>query len=187
MPKSKKPGDQRLREPLPSLDDEVEESAPNEVETSTNQNIDSPKDRKNDTSSSEEVDVSMSRQDDTSTDQPTSNSGRQVGTDARTEADGPPKEETPPASRLQQQLQVLMEEVGLPADAPRMTEKTNAHISGDADERLREAVRVLETRYGKGFSKSLLVEYILRGALWDLRENAEDSQIVRVLDRIFDR
>jgi hypothetical protein len=81
---------------------------------------------------------------------------------------------------------VLMESVDLPADAPRMTEKTNAHISGDADDRLREAVRVLETRYGKGFSKSLLVEYILRGALWDLRENAEDSQIVRVLDRIFD-
>jgi len=79
-----------------------------------------------------------------------------------------------------------MEGVELPADPPRMTEKTNAHISADADERLREAVRVLEMRYGKGFSKSLLVEYVLRGALWDLHENADDSQIVRVLDRVFD-
>lgn len=81
---------------------------------------------------------------------------------------------------------MLMEEVDIPGESPRMTEKTNAHISADTDGRLREAVRVLEMRYGKGFSKSLFVDYILRGALWDLRERAEESQIVRVLDRIFE-
>ena len=81
---------------------------------------------------------------------------------------------------------MLMEDIDIPGQSPRMTEKTNAHISKDTDSRLREAVRVLEMRYGKGFSKSLLVDYILRGALWDLRERSEESQIVRVLDRVFD-
>jgi hypothetical protein len=180
MPKSKKPGDQRLREPLPALDDDVEESTSDQDDSSTSRQNDASTDRTADSSTHEEVDTSTSRQSDSSTQSPASDPP----------VTDPAEEETEPAdaptSRLRQQLMVLMENVDLPAEAPRMTEKTNAHISGDADDRLREAVRVLETRYGKGFSKSLLVEYILRGALWDLRENAEDSQIVRVLDRIFD-
>jgi hypothetical protein len=180
MPKSKKPGDQRLREPLPALDDDVEESTSDQDDSSTSRQNDVSTDRAADSSTHEAVDTSTSRQSESSTQSPASDPPVTDTAEEETEpADAP-------TSRLRQQLMVLMESVDLPADAPRMTEKTNAHISGDADDRLREAVRVLETRYGKGFSKSLLVEYILRGALWDLRENAEDSQIVRVLDRIFD-
>jgi hypothetical protein len=180
MPKSKKPGDQRLREPLPALDDDIEESTSDQDDSSTSRQNDVSTDRTAESSTHEAVDTSTSRQSDSSTQSPASDPPI---TDTAEEETGPADA---PTSRLRQQLMVLMENVDLPAEAPRMTEKTNAHISGDADDRLREAVRVLETRYGKGFSKSLLVEYILRGALWDLRENAEDSQIVRVLDRIFD-
>lgn len=182
MPKSKKPGDQRLREPLPALDDDVEESTSDQDDSSTSRQNEPATNRETGSSTSRVVDTSTSQQSDSSTESPASDP---PVTEETAEGDGRAGGEAP-ASRLQQQLTVLMEGVDLPADAPRMTEKTNAHISGDADERLREAVRVLENRYGKGFSKSLLVEYILRGALWDLRENAEDSQIVRVLDRIFD-
>jgi len=183
MPKSKKPSDQRLREPLPSLDDDVENSPSEQVETSTNQQSDSSVSRVVGTSSQQDVDTSTSRQNEKSTQQTEDKAADGGSTDASREAKA--KGNAAP-SRLRQQLQVLMEDVDLPVDAPRMTEKTNAHISDDADQRLREAVRVLEMRYGKGFSKSLLVEYILREALWDLYENADDSQIVRILDRVFE-
>jgi hypothetical protein len=183
MPKSKKPGDQRLREPLPALDDDIDDSTSDQDDSSTNRQTDNPTPRGHETSVNRNVDTSTSEQGDSSTPPPESEppvSERADNEDGDAQADEP-------SSRLRQQLGVLMDEVDLPADAPRMTEKTNAHISRTADDRLREAVRVLEMRYGKGFSKSLLVEYILRGALWDLREHAEDSQIVRVLDRIFDQ
>jgi hypothetical protein len=75
--------------------------------------------------------------------------------------------------------------VDLPAAPKRLSEKTNAHISSDTDQRLRQAASVLEQRYGKGFSKSLLVDYALRVMLRDLREQADDSQIAQVLDQLF--
>lgn len=157
MPKSKKPSDQRLREPLPSLEEKVDTSKDNQSETSIRQNTES----------------STNRQDDTPK---TRDSDKVKGLSDDAEA-GP--------SQLQKQMQMLMEDVDIPGQPPRMTEKTNAHISKDADNRLREAVRILEMRYGKRFSKSLLVEYVLRGALWDLQEHSEKSQIIRVLDQVF--
>lgn len=188
MPKSKKPGDQRLREPLPSLDDEVDESTSREEDKSASREPGKTTARQDDTSTKDIIDNSTGRQDDLST----SRSEEPSTETAADDEPGPPEaangEEGGAApTRLQKQLELLMEGVELPAEPPRMTEKTNAHISSETDERLREAVRVLEMRYGKGFSKSLLVEYVLRGALWDLHENADNSQIVRVLDRVFDR
>jgi hypothetical protein len=92
-------------------------------------------------------------------------------------------------SELERQLEVLMSGPARPyADAkPDLPERTHGYVSSEVDRSLEQAASVLKNRYGKGFSKSLVVDYALRVALWDLRENAEESRLVEWLDRTLDR
>jgi hypothetical protein len=162
MPKGKKDSDRTPSESrfdTPSLDLDGPESTSRQNESSTRREADTSKTRHNEESKSRSVESSTS--------------------------DGGAEQDAQAPSRLQQQLAVLMDEVDLPAAPRQLSEKTNAHISTDTDQRLRQAASVLEQRYGKGFSKSLLVDYALRAMLRDLREEADDSQIARILDQLF--
>lgn len=224
MPKSKKPGDQRLREPLPSLDDEPEADEPHaedegENHAETNRGEDNAPMRHDANAPTRHGDNAPPRQSAKAPDgndamtpkrqranasprQSANAPKRQDANDSNeAQVEGQPGDAEPSESsrqpstgdgddesanptRLQQQLDFLMEEITMRYEASKLTERTHGRVSKEMEARLSEAVRILEGRYGKSFSKSLLMEYILRIALLDLRENAEESEIVRVLDRV---
>jgi hypothetical protein len=48
---------------------------------------------------------------------------------------------------------------------------------------LQQATAVLKNHHD-GVSKSLLIDYAIRLALWELRQNAEESQLVKWLDEV---
>lgn len=88
-------------------------------------------------------------------------------------------------SALAQQLDVLMDGPDAPYahSAPDLPARSNGYLSKEVERALQQAVSVLKNRYSK-VSKSLLMDYAIRAVLWDLRENAEDSQMVEWLDTV---
>jgi hypothetical protein len=116
-------------------------------------------------------------------------SQRQGGTSSQEEGEGgsgAPSEAG--RSALEQQLEVLMSGPDRPyaETKPELPERTHGYVSDEVDQSLEQAASVLRNRYGKGFSKSLVVDYALRVALWDLRENADGSRLVQWLDQTLD-
>jgi len=92
------------------------------------------------------------------------------------------------ASKLRQHLELVVDDpVPMLMEKPDLTSKPNGYVSEEVDEMLRGVVNVLETRYGKDFSKSLVMDYALRAVLLDARKEAEESQLVRWLDTVLDR
>lgn len=92
------------------------------------------------------------------------------------------------ASKLRQHLELVVEDPApMLTKKPDLTSKPNGYVSEEVDEMLRGVVNVLETRYGKEFSKSLVIDYALRAVLLDAHKEAEESQLVRWLDAVLDR
>jgi len=92
------------------------------------------------------------------------------------------------ASKLRQHLELVVDDpVPMLMEKPDLASKPNGYVSEEVDEMLRGVVNVLETRYGKDFSKSLVMDYALRAVLLDARKEAEESQLVRWLDTVLDR
>lgn len=116
-----------------------------------------------DASSDEQDDMSARRQDDTP-------SSRQDDT-----------------SMLAQQLAVLMEgpRTPHPSTAPDLKARANGYLSEDVERALQQATAVLKNSHGK-VSKSMIIDYAIRVLLWDLKENAEDSQLVQWLEELDD-
>lgn len=90
-------------------------------------------------------------------------------------------------SVLSQQLEVLMDgpDSAFADELPDLDARANGYLSKEVEEALQQATSVLKNKYS-GVSKSLLMNYAIRLAMWDLRENADESSLVQWLDRIND-
>lgn len=89
---------------------------------------------------------------------------------------------------LHQKLSISMgTPLEIPEPDPDSQPEIVGHVRADLNQRLEKAVAVLETRYTKGLSKSLLIEFALRQMLLDLQEQDEGSALVRWLDSILPR
>jgi hypothetical protein len=120
---------------------------------------------------------------DRSTSRPTDSSTRSSGEESTSRNVEESKEEPDEKSKLKQHMDLVVESPASPIESkPSMSVKPNCYVSEDVEETLRKVVNVLETRYGKDFSKSLVVDYALRTVLLDAFHNAEESQLVRWLD-----
>lgn len=90
-------------------------------------------------------------------------------------------------SALAEKLDVLMNgpEAPYPSDVPDLPARSNGYLSSEVETALQQAASVLKNRYSKA-SKSLIMDYAIRLILWDLRNNADDSKLVRWLDEVLD-
>jgi len=127
------------------------------------------------------------------------NSGEEVPTDANDEKDRRHDDKTAgrqndkesrqrdEMSTLARQLEVLMEgpEEPFSEELPKLDARANGYLSSDVERALQQATSVLKNQF-EGVSKSLLMNYAIRVALWDLRENADESQLVRWLEEVED-
>jgi hypothetical protein len=88
-------------------------------------------------------------------------------------------------STLAKQLEVLMEgpEAPYPNELPKLDERANGYLSTEVESALQQATSVLKNRFN-GVSKSLIMNYAIQVAIWDLKENAEGSQLVRWLTEV---
>jgi len=88
-------------------------------------------------------------------------------------------------SILAQQLKLFMEGPESPYEPglPELEARANGYLSSEVEEALRQAASVLKNRFD-GVSKSLIMNYAIRVALWELRENAEKSQLVEWLKEV---
>ena len=88
-------------------------------------------------------------------------------------------------STLARQLEVLMEGPDAPfgEEAPKLDARANGYLSSEVERSLQQATSVLKNQF-EGVSKSLLMNYAIRVALWDLRENADNSQLVKWLEEV---
>lgn len=75
----------------------------------------------------------------------------------------------------------------IPEPDPDLQPEVVGHVRADLNRQLEKAVAVLETRYAKGLSKSLLIEFALRRMLLDLQEQDEGSALVQWLDSVLPR
>ncbi|MFB6232288.1 MAG: hypothetical protein ABEL04_14155 [Salinibacter sp.] len=73
---------------------------------------------------------------------------------------------------------------GLPEPNPDLQPEVLGYVRAGLNKRVEEAVSVLDTRYGSGFSKSLLLDVALRQILTDLHTHGEDCTLVLWLDSI---
>ena len=158
MPKQKKDTDERPQDEGPFNLPNVDEPSSAEADTPTGKQGDTSTGKKDDTSQTD-----TSQQDDMSTEEPDE------------------------VSKLKQHLELVVEEaVALRNEKPSLSTKPNAYISEEVDQALRRTVNVLEARYGKGFSKSIVLDYARRMVLHDAFERAEESQLVRWLDQVLE-
>lgn len=90
-------------------------------------------------------------------------------------------------SSLAKQLEVLMEGPATPygEELPDLGARANGYLDRDVERALQQATSVLKNRF-EGVSKSLIMNYAIRLALWDLRENAEASALVKWLKEVND-
>lgn len=86
---------------------------------------------------------------------------------------------------LQKKLSISM---GFPSEIPEpnpdLQPEMVGHVRADLNRQLEKAVSVLNSRYVKGPSKSLLIEFALRRTLLDLQEQDEESALVQWLDSV---
>jgi len=102
--------------------------------------------------------------------------------------EGQNDERSAEVSKLRQHLELVVDDPAqMLTEKPDLTSKPNGYVSEEVDEMLRGVVNVLETRYGKDFSKSLVMDYALRAVLLDVHREAEESQLVRWLDTVLGR
>lgn len=87
--------------------------------------------------------------------------------------------------------EMLSLSLGKPTDVPQPDpdlQPTNVgQVRADLNRHLEKAVQVLNTRYEPDFSKSLVLEFVLRETLLDLQNRDENSNLVQWLDSIFPR
>ena len=90
-------------------------------------------------------------------------------------------------SSLAKQLEVLMEGPAAPygEELPDLGARANGYLSEDVERALQQAASVLKNSF-EGVSKSLIMNYAIRLTLWDLRENADASQLVKWLKEVND-
>lgn len=113
--------------------------------------------RNNNTSESSHSDVSKGQHDDTSTE----------------------------ASKLKQHLELVIDRPApMRSEKPNLSVKPNGYVSQEVDDMLRGVVNALKNRYGKNFSKSLVMDFALRAVLLDAHREAEASQLVQWLDAV---
>lgn len=88
---------------------------------------------------------------------------------------------------LARQIEVLMEGPDAPyeEELPDLGARANGYLNSGVERALQQATSVLKNQFD-GVSKSLLMNYAIRVALWDLRENADQSHLVKWL-RAVDR
>lgn len=88
-------------------------------------------------------------------------------------------------STLAQKLEVFMEGPESPygTDLPELQARANGYLSSEVEEALQQATSVLKNQFD-GVSKSLIMNYAIRLVLWELRENAEKSQLVEWLKEV---
>jgi hypothetical protein len=88
-------------------------------------------------------------------------------------------------SVLARQIEVLMNGPDAPfaEDFPELKARANGYLSQEVEGALQQATAVLKNHHD-GVSKSLLIDYAIRLALWELRQNAEESQLVKWLDEV---
>lgn len=86
---------------------------------------------------------------------------------------------------LARQIEVLMEGPDAPYEdeRPELGARANGYLNSGVERALQQATSVLKNQFD-GVSKSLLMNYAIRVALWDLRENADQSQLVKWLREV---
>jgi hypothetical protein len=86
-------------------------------------------------------------------------------------------------SALERQLDVLMEGPDGPFSeaAPDLKARANGYLSEEVEKALQQATSVLKNRYDS-VSKSMIMNFAIQVVLWDLREHAEESQVVSWLE-----
>lgn len=75
----------------------------------------------------------------------------------------------------------------IPEPDPDLQPEIVGHVRADLNRHLEKAVSVLETRYARGISKSLVIEFALRRTLLDLQDRDEKSALVQWLDSVLSR
>jgi hypothetical protein len=88
-------------------------------------------------------------------------------------------------SPLEKQLEVLMEGPDGPfsESAPDLKARANGYLSEEVEKALQQATSVLKNRYDS-VSKSMIMNFAIQVVLWDLREHAEESQVVSWLESL---
>lgn len=118
-------------------------------------------------------DMSTSRDNDTSEDS--------HGDESEGQHDGQSME----VSKLKQHLELVIDRPApMRSEKPDLSVKPNGYVSEEVDEMLRGVVNALENRYGRNFSKSLVMDFALRAVLLDAHREGETSQLVRWLDAV---
>ncbi len=94
-------------------------------------------------------------------------------------------DESTETSKLKQHLELVIDQpASMRSEKPDLSVKPNGYVSEEVDEMLRGVVNALENRYGKNFSKSLVMDFALRAVLLDAHREGETSQLVQWLDAV---
>lgn len=78
----------------------------------------------------------------------------------------------------------MVEPSNIPKPHPDLQPTPVGHVRTDLDRQLEKAVSVLATRYATAISKSLVLEYALQRTLVNLRQDGQDSELVRWMDSV---
>lgn len=93
-----------------------------------------------------------------------------------------------PTSTLRKKLSVSMGDAReLPEPDPDVQPTELGHVRAELNEWLEKAVAILNTRYEREISKTLVLEYVIRQELVDLQVHDEESPLVQWLDSIVPR
>jgi hypothetical protein len=100
-------------------------------------------------------------------------------------SEGQHDDESTETSKLKQHLELVIDQpASMRSEKPDLSVKPNGYVSEEVDEMLRGVVNALENRYGKNFSKSLVMDFALRAVLLDAHREGETSQLVQWLDAV---
>jgi hypothetical protein len=159
---------------LPDVEEEIRGGDSSEDEE------DQPASRQDGKSSSPQDGMSASRQ----ADQTSERSNNNFSSDRSDQMESDTEPAVSP-SVLARQIEVLMNGPDAPfaEDFPELKARANGYLSQEVEGALQQATAVLKNHHD-GVSKSLLIDYAIRLALWELRQNAEESQLVKWLDEV---
>ncbi len=92
------------------------------------------------------------------------------------------------SSALSQELALSMAEPSdIPAPNPDLQPTPVGHVRADLDKQLEKAVAVLASRYDADLPRSIVLEFALQRMLVEVREQGDESPLVKWLDSVLPR
>jgi len=89
-----------------------------------------------------------------------------------------------PDSQLRQRLDLFVDRrLEIPGQTSDTNRALSTYLSDDVERVFDQIHALLSCRYGRGYSKSIVVDLALRIILVDVQQNGEDSSLIQWLER----